>query len=346
MNNVWTVALRPVCSSLRASPRTTGEQSWRRAFSASAYPRHSLFGNTQRRFQDSRHTRPPLNQGESTARCRRFSTTVPSFFSKVNTFNKLVPYTLKQVDQGLSFRHTNLTARELAEIFSQRVGSTSFANRLLRVLHARRVDGTLDLDLPNDITKGLQSFPNATEKALHWLRQNYPIDEDAAILDRIEREEGEAPKESPAQLMQRAEQMGIYKPQSGQYAAKLGQEGDIFGESELDKIRAENVARAEKEEEDLEAQINKLQEEVKEKVGELQVQPENAIEGIIDLVFEVRILSMDRSFHRSTSTQQLREMAAEAQDSRRIQAHARVSRDNVEEQGLFSVNPPPTANHV
>ena len=45
-------------------------------------------------------------------------------------------------------------------------------------------------------------------------------------------------EDNPAELMQRAERLGLYKPQSGTYGAKLGEQGDIFGKSELEKIRA------------------------------------------------------------------------------------------------------------
>ena len=140
------------------------------------------------------------------------------------------------------------------------------------------MDGTLDIDPPEEVTRQLDKYPYAAVDGLKWLRKNYPVDEDEAIFRRIEREEAEAEKESPAQLMQRAEDIGLYKPQSGSFGAKLGEEGDVFGESELEKIRATNVARAEKEEKELEEHIEKLQAEVKEQKA-LQVKNEDAVEG-------------------------------------------------------------------
>ena len=142
------------------------------------------------------------------------------------------------------------------------------------------MDGTLDIDPPEEVTRQLQKYPYATSDALKWLRTHYPIDEDAAIMQRLEREESESEKDNPAELMQRAEKLGLYKPQSGTYGARLGDDGDVFGESELEKIRAANIAEAKREEEALEEQIQQLQKETKEKVGELQVRDDNSLEGI------------------------------------------------------------------
>ena len=192
---------------------------------------------------------------------------------------KLKPYKAGQLDQGLAFRQGDLTSRELIQIFGSQTPPPTFANRLLRILHARRVDGTLDIDPPEDVTEELQKYPYATAEALEWLRTHYTIDEDAAIMQRLEREESAAEKDSPAELMQRAEKLGLYKPQSGTYGAKLGDQGDIFGESELDKIRATNIAEAKREAEALEDQIQQLQEETKEKRVQLQVREDNSLEG-------------------------------------------------------------------
>jgi rhomboid-like protein len=105
------------------------------------------------------------------------------------------------------------------------------------------VQGTLDLDLPSDITRAVPQLQLDT--ALEWLRQNYPIDEDAAILARIEREEYEAEQK----LVRRAEELGLYKPQSGSYEAELGEDKSVYGKSVLKEAREQNEKRllAEKE---------------------------------------------------------------------------------------------------
>ncbi|OKL60441.1 hypothetical protein UA08_04323 [Talaromyces atroroseus] len=107
-------------------------------------------------------------------------------------------------------------------------------NRTLSVLQGRRLAGTLDLSLPSDITREVRS--KTIEKGLQWLRDNHPMDEDAAIMARIEREE----KEEEEQLLQYVKGLG---PQSGQWGAQLGEGDDIYGKSVLKEVRKENEAR-------------------------------------------------------------------------------------------------------
>ncbi|KAJ5953615.1 hypothetical protein N7454_000511 [Penicillium verhagenii] len=132
---------------------------------------------------------------------------------------------------------------ELKSVFPQSQISSKLAKRTLAVLHSRRLEGTLDLDLPAEITRAVNQAQLDT--ALEWLRQEYPIDEDAAILARIEREERQAEEK----LVRRAEQLGLYKPQSGSYGAELGEENSIYGKSVLKEAREKNEKRllAEKE---------------------------------------------------------------------------------------------------
>lgn len=110
-------------------------------------------------------------------------------------------------------------------------------NRVLAVLQGRREAGTLDLDLPADVTRSAR--PATLDKALTWLRNNYPLDEDAAILARVEREE----REEEAKLIRRAEDLGLYKPQSGSYGAELGESQDPSGRSVLQEARKHNEQR-------------------------------------------------------------------------------------------------------
>jgi len=189
---------------------------------------------------------------------------------------------------------------ELRAVFGATPPPPWFSNRLLRVLHGRRVDGTLDLPPPEDIQSLLRKYPSAVGNALHWLRKEYPIDEDAAIVARIEREEASQELENPAELIQRADNLGLYGhkatrpksalppaepkyvgPQSGHYKARLSEKaGDVFGQSELDRIRAENIASAEKEEEELQSQINQLMAEVQNHQSrELAQRPDHGIEA-------------------------------------------------------------------
>lgn len=110
-------------------------------------------------------------------------------------------------------------------------------NRVLSVLQARRLAGTLDLDLPTDIKR--VSHPATLDKGLEYLRKNYPLDEDAAIMARIEREE----RETEEKFIRQAEDLGLYKPQSGSYGAELGEKNDPSGKSVLAEIRKRNEER-------------------------------------------------------------------------------------------------------
>ncbi len=110
-------------------------------------------------------------------------------------------------------------------------------NRVLSVLQARRLAGTLDLDFPADIKRVTR--PATLDMGLEYLRKNYPLDEDAAIMARIEREE----HETEEKLIRQAEHLGLYKPQSGSYGAELGQNNDPSGRSVLAEIRNKNEER-------------------------------------------------------------------------------------------------------
>ncbi|KAJ9613150.1 hypothetical protein H2200_003091 [Cladophialophora chaetospira] len=182
---------------------------------------------------------------------------------------KLKPYgSVNQPERGLSFQDTELSDEQIVSIFGQDAPSVEFGNRILRVLHGRRTDGTLDLPLPEDIEADLQENPSVVEDGLSFLRHAYPLDEDEAILRRIAREEDPREKEHPSVLMQRGQDLGLYKavpasqepyygPQSGFYQSELSEkEGDPYGKSELDRIRAENDAKREKEEAELQVQID------------------------------------------------------------------------------------------
>ncbi|WEW55673.1 rhomboid superfamily protein [Emydomyces testavorans] len=140
----------------------------------------------------------------------------------------------KPREEGVSFQPHELSHSQISRIFGTPRIPPAFGNRILRVLHGRRVAGTLDLELPPDITKAVPQ--HVLDDGLKWLRQNFPYDEDAAIISRIEREE----QEEEERLIRRAEELGLYKPQSGRFGAEVEKEGDIYGRSAFQEIRKEN----------------------------------------------------------------------------------------------------------
>jgi hypothetical protein len=335
MHYACTIAFRPASSCLRTSLLNPEKSSLRNAFSvlsniqlSGRYIGQSLF--------DRPTNRPSLDRRKcSYDPTRLFSSSTRPCFQTTSILQKLKPYKPGALDQGLAFRTQDLTQRELAQVFGGQIPPPKFANRLLRILHARRVDGTLDIDPPAEVTRELQKYPYAAADALKWLRFHYPIDEDAAIMQRLEREESKVEKDNPTELMQQAERLGLYKPQSGTYGAKLGEQGDIFGKSELEKIRAANIAEAKREEEALEEQIQQLQKETKEKVGQLQIRDDNSLQGNKSQLAEWRPTNFVCSLNGPASSKHIREVATTTTERCAKQAHTRLSGDCRHESGWY-----------
>jgi rhomboid-like protein len=125
----------------------------------------------------------------------------------------------------------SLPNAELAKIYGKKIPK-QLGNELLQILQKQRVTGTLDYDVElhgaND---------NLIASGLSWLRKNYPLDEDAAIIKRIEREE----RSQEAELIARGERLGLYKPQQNT------KDGNVYGESQIENLRKENEAKWEAE---------------------------------------------------------------------------------------------------
>lgn len=95
-------------------------------------------------------------------------------------------------------------------------------NQLLQILHKQRVSGTLD--------EKVDALPRDVFVALEWLRIKIPVDEDQAIIARLEKEE----QEDDA----KAEKIRIYRPQWD--AHKTG----LYGPSRFDELRKINRQKA------------------------------------------------------------------------------------------------------
>lgn len=142
---------------------------------------------------------------------------------------------------GLPFRRDPLETYEVLRIFGPHI-STVEANKLLRILHGRRVAGTLD---DPSVKINTSHFSKASiDAALNYLRHAAPVDEVMNAGLRAEDElraleEGEPIPDGE----KNAEEAGntgytsrfkMYKDQSGD---------NVYGEGALDKIRARNVAK-------------------------------------------------------------------------------------------------------
>lgn len=149
-------------------------------------------------------------------------------------------------ERGLDFRERPLTKQETSAIFGKHIGNSDVntANRLTKIMHGRRVAGTLQD--PNLTLK--KSERVAAEKALQWLRANVAVDEvDCAgrrALDELALIEDEKAIEDYTRL-------GLYKPNSGNQKVKDGEKPpSVYGESGLDFIRKRNEDKWEAEQEE------------------------------------------------------------------------------------------------
>ncbi|KAL9619141.1 MAG: hypothetical protein Q9160_006230 [Pyrenula sp. 1 TL-2023] len=149
-------------------------------------------------------------------------------------------------------RITSLSRSELISIFADDVPPSVAARSLLSILQSRRQEGTLDLDFPTELQSYIPNTSSASEKALQWLRREYSLDEDSAILARIEREEAEKEVDKSKEYIERAEKLRFLKPQSGQFGVPRGENDSVYGQSVLDRVRKENAEKEARRQEELE----------------------------------------------------------------------------------------------
>jgi rhomboid-like protein len=257
MQHAWLIAWRSAHSCAPAGKATTifsGLSQSVSVFSRSVAPSYSTF------FPKPCQS---LNPWRSWGFNRSFSVGAASRFKPSSQYRQPVP---PRAPSQLAFRKTDLRPQEVRVIFGAKAPPIALANILLKVVNSRRVNGTLDLDPPPKLAQKIAPYPRAWSTALRWLRQQYPIDEDTAIVRRIEREDASQ-----------------YKPQSGSFGAKLGKDGDVFGVSVLEKLRMANKLKHEQDEKELDQYIAQeqkaLEEEHEKKVGGLAVRQENGVEG-------------------------------------------------------------------
>jgi rhomboid-like protein len=158
----------------------------------------------------------------------RFCIGIRSFASEragiITEFEQL-PRNYKD-EKGLKFREEIFTPKETACVFGKGIDANS-ANRLLRVLHGRRVAGTLeDPDAPSI----LSVYENQAKKvALSWLREHVPVDETRNYGLRAEKEL----QEMEDKIIEDSQRIGLYRPNS----QKIGPGQSVYGNSGLDAIR-------------------------------------------------------------------------------------------------------------
>ncbi|KAI0387427.1 rhomboid-domain-containing protein [Hypomontagnella monticulosa] len=183
---------------------------------------------------------------------------------------------------GLPFRKEDLNQRESNQIFGPHLPAQR-ANALLRILHGRRVAGTLDD--PNLRVYTAQFTGADQKKALEYLRANIPVDEviNAGLRAEDELRYLEAQEQGSQEAEEQFEETSPQNPPSDSVAKETTdptgrlpwqrKSDSPYGESLFDRIRAKNIARREAEDKRLEEKRIKLEEEEALKnIGTLQTE--------------------------------------------------------------------------
>ncbi|KAI1326303.1 hypothetical protein F5Y16DRAFT_410955 [Xylariaceae sp. FL0255] len=175
---------------------------------------------------------------------------------------------------GLPFRREDLTQRETNKIFGTLAAAD--ANQLLRILHGRRVAGTLDDPV---LARNTSTFkPYHIQKGLKYLREHIPVDE---VLNAGLRAEDELraieERETTDRVLEGEEENNEFsddipdgKP-TGRLPKRPGDDSP-YGESSLDRLRAENIAKREAQEALEEEERKKKEELATMNLGGLQTE--------------------------------------------------------------------------
>ncbi|KAB8437384.1 hypothetical protein FH972_025063 [Carpinus fangiana] len=134
---------------------------------------------------------------------RNFQTSIPTYARS----NRGRP---RPKEQSIRVPFKDIDLEELHRIFRYDVGYRE-GNIILRVLHERRVNGSL-IDLGVRIDGATDIPQSATNSALEWLREEFPVDEQAAAQNwaKLELEKLEMG------YINRAERLGLYKAEPGE----------------------------------------------------------------------------------------------------------------------------------
>jgi rhomboid-like protein len=153
---------------------------------------------------------------------------------------------------GLQFSAKDLSEAEVVQLFGPGI-STKAANHLLRILHGRRVAGTLDD--PAFAVHTAQFTEDQVAKALEYLRRKAPVEEvlNAGLRAEDELAQLEQEMEQAVQKQQKTDEPDA-KPEAVEYKPD-----PVYGRSKLDEIRARNIAKR-KAQEKLEEEERKARE--------------------------------------------------------------------------------------
>lgn len=157
--------------------------------------------------------------------------------------------------KGLEFRRTPFSEKETVAIFG-RIIDVNTANRMMRILHGRRVAGTL-----GDPTVARYSAyeGEVVNIGLAWLRKNVSVDEIECAGQRAEMELAEM----EAGIVSDAERVGLYKPNSDE-------RNDVYGDGVFDRVRKHKEKIQDIKEAEEKKSRRSQADEIKQNTGTLQ----------------------------------------------------------------------------
>lgn len=222
-----------------------------RSFSSSIWtvPQHQGPGEHVRNLARNRHQQPWRSSVRRIGQQRR---TLFGSSRVITNYVDLPPG--YEDEEGLSFgKEDELDQSLINTIFWGSSDMTSWrANKLLKILHGRRVAGSLE---DPEVQVNTASFTDREiQQGLEWLRTHVPVDEITNAGLRAEDElrvlEGAAESEADADgATQKDPGAG---GRSSPWLYRESGDKNVYGESIIDKIRARNIARREAEEKALE----------------------------------------------------------------------------------------------
>ncbi|SPN97012.1 uncharacterized protein DNG_00528 [Cephalotrichum gorgonifer] len=165
--------------------------------------------------------------------------------------------------EGLPFAKADLTPEEVAKVFGDKI-KPEFANHLLRIMHGRRVAGTLEDPAyrPNTARFTAQQ----REAALRYLRATVPVGETLNQglraqdeLEQLEKEMAQMKDEGEQESLEQSSRDDAASAQAPVPAAPKEVEPEVvptanpvYGIGALDRMRARNLARIRAEEKRIE----------------------------------------------------------------------------------------------
>ncbi|KAM0329859.1 hypothetical protein ACHAQA_004024 [Verticillium albo-atrum] len=146
---------------------------------------------------------------------------------------------------GLPFRTADLTSAEVKKIFGPRTKSVN-ANKLLRILHGRRVAGTLKDPAYSGNT---YSFTKDEKlRAMAYLRNMVPVDEILNEGLRAEDELRELEREAAGEAAGEEGSATATTATEGETQKLRRKTDSVYGDSVFDSMRAKNIAKREERE--------------------------------------------------------------------------------------------------